>query len=169
MERVDSFEERLLPRLVWRIRLRRVAIMLVGLLLCIGLIRIAYRYWRRAPLVSDRSFALLSRTEASGKAGIILPEQPDYNFSHMVALMDEYVRLVAVGRRAMHEVAYVGQMKKLLADLLEEHEGYIGFLDREHKSQVPFETRRTKKASLHYLRSMENAIVELQRMLREAK
>jgi hypothetical protein len=167
MEQISSVDERLLLRPAWRARLRRWLFTIIILFFGGWLVRMVYHYWRGKGRASEK-VVVVSRPTSGGKPVVILSEQPDYNFSRMVVLMDEYARLAAQpGSRIFRGKVRLEQMKSLLSDLLEERELYAEYLEREHRSTTSFETRRSKKATLHYMRSMENAIADLQRLIRE--
>ena len=89
-----------------------------------------------------------------------------FDFVKMIDAMEEYSALVNKGEvGAPWAKKPLKKLKTVLANLVEQQQFYCEHLEKERKSLVSTQNRKKKQASLHYQRSLENAIADLKEII----
>jgi hypothetical protein len=89
-----------------------------------------------------------------------------FNFIKMIDAMEEYSALVNKGEvGAPWAKRPLKKLKTVLANLVEQQKFYCEHLEKDRKSLISTQNRKKKQASLHYQRSLENAIADLKEII----
>ena len=91
---------------------------------------------------------------------------PVYDYSKMIQLMEDYLRYTSdtCTKFAFGSESYQ-QLEKLLSQLLEQEKSYLEYLQKVRQLPLSVFTRRQRRATGHYLSSLEQAIMQLQKMV----
>ncbi|MFC1854817.1 hypothetical protein ACFLY6_03045 [Candidatus Dependentiae bacterium] len=158
---VDTELEKKRARLHFYARLRQIVIMglfIVGFLVAALLY---FGWWKKEDVKEPKGPRMVEHREIFGDGSGLT-----FDYRRMINLMREYSKLVIEEEAgAPWGNRPIEKLRGLLDSLQRERRAYTDYIELIRRSQSYMPTRKRQKATLHYMRSMEDAISDLQRIL----